>query len=37
MRDEKTFNGIQELADQIAKDINQAKELFNLYGHSQNT
>ena len=37
MRDEKTFNGIQGLADQIAKDINQAKELFNLYGHSQNT
>jgi len=37
MRNEKIFTSVQELADQIAKDIKQAKELFNLYGSYQST
>jgi riboflavin kinase/FMN adenylyltransferase len=35
MRDEKKFSGVQELVDQIARDIKQAEEIFNLYVHCQ--
>jgi len=31
LRDEKTFNSIQELSDQIAQDIQQARELFRIH------
>ena len=32
LRDEKTFKSIQELSDQIAQDIQQARELFRIHG-----
>jgi len=32
LRDEKTFAGIGELSEQIARDINKARELFGLQG-----
>jgi riboflavin kinase/FMN adenylyltransferase len=31
LRDEKTFRSVQELSDQIAKDIQRARELFRLH------
>jgi riboflavin kinase/FMN adenylyltransferase len=35
LRDEKTYNSLKELSDQIAQDIQQARELFRLHETGQ--